>query len=175
MKPPQIILIGFKNAGKSTIGNLLAKKVQRPFVDLDEEILIEHQKKTGEKMSCREIMKKHGDKFFRDLEHEVLANIMVSKGLMVLAVGGGTPLVKENQDLFEDQLVIHITAPKSIIFERIMINGRPAFFPKEQDSFISFQELWKERDPVFNRLANITVENSGSVEEAVENIIKKIG
>ncbi len=175
MKPPQIILIGFKNAGKSTIGRLLAKKMQRTFVDLDEEIIGEHQKRSGKKLTCREIMKTLGEKFFRELEHEVLKNIMVTKGLMVLAVGGGTPMVKNNQSLLEDQLVIHVTAPKSIVFERIMINGKPAFFPKEQDAFLAFQELWGEREPVFKKLAAMTVENSGSVDEAVENIIKKMG
>ncbi len=175
MKPPQIILIGFKNAGKSTVGQLLAKKMQRTFVDLDEEIITEHHKRSGKKLTCREIMKAHGEKFFRDLEHEVLKNITVSKGLMVLAVGGGTPMAKNNRKLLENQLVVHITAPKSIVFERIMINGKPAFFPKEQDAFLAFQELWKEREPVFREIAAITVENSGSVDEAVENIITKLG
>lgn len=174
MKPPQIILLGFKNAGKSTIGISLAKAMQRTFIDLDDEIIAEHHKRSGEKLSCREIMKQHGEDFFRKLEHEVLQDVLLAKGLIVLALGGGTPMIEANRKLLQDHINIHITAPKSIVFERIMINGKPAFFPKEQEPFEAFQKLWKEREPVFQNLATITVENVGTVEEAVENIVAKL-
>ncbi len=174
MKPQHIILIGFKNAGKSTIGKELAEKIQRTFIDLDEEITKEHQKRSQKNLTCREIMKLHGEKFFRELEHEVLANIMTVKKPMILAVGGGTPMMKNNRNLLQKQMIVHITAPKSIIFERIVTNGKPAFFPKEQDSFVTFQELWNEREPIFNKIANITVKNSGSVEEAVEKLLEQM-
>ncbi len=175
MIPPQIILLGFKNAGKSTIGTALAKAMQRTFVDLDEEIILEHSRRSGEKISCREIMKKHGDDFFRKLEHDVLHDVLLTKGLIVLALGGGTPMHEANRELLQKHTIIHITAPKSIVFERIMINGKPAFFPKDEEPFTTFQKLWNEREPVFQKLAGMTVENTGSVGEAVEKIIKKLG
>jgi shikimate kinase len=83
-------------------------------------------------------------------------------------------MIEANRKLLQDHINIHITAPKSIVFERIMINGKPAFFPKEQEPFEAFQKLWKEREPVFQNLATITVENVGTVEEAVENIVAKL-
>lgn len=174
MKPPQLILLGFKNAGKSTIGQELAKQMGRTFVDLDNEIIKRHKELTGEKLSCREIMKSQGEEYFREVERDVLEDVLLAKGLIVLALGGGTPMLEHNQQLLGDHTIVHITAPKSVIFERIMINGKPAFFPEGQDAFASFQQLWSEREPVFSRLATMTIQNTGTIDDAVKNILQKL-
>lgn len=167
---PHIILIGFKNAGKSTLGRALAQKLQLSFLDLDEEITKLHQAQTGEKLSPREMMKTHGEEHFRALEHQALEKILQLPHQMVLALGGGTPMLKANQELIKPHCILHVTAPKSIIFERIMINGKPAFFPEGQDAFESFENLWKEREPVFQKLAMLSISNTGSIEDALQNI-----
>jgi len=176
MNPQHIILIGFKNTGKSTIGMALAKELERPFVDLDEKIQEAHAAQTGGKirLSCRKIMEIHGEEHFRTLEHEALKSILETKKPLVLAVGGGTPMMPANRELLAKQSVVQVSAPKAIVFERIMINGKPAFFPKNEEAIDSFRRLWKEREPVFKKLAAITVENTGSVDDAVAQILKFI-
>lgn len=171
-----IIVIGFKNAGKSTIGQALARELKRTFIDLDDLIREEHARRTGknDRLSCREIMRQHGEEHFRVLEHEVLEGILKTPDPLVLAVGGGTPMMPDNRGMLEKHVVIQVSAPKSIVFERIMINGKPAFFPKNEEPFYSFQKLWNEREPVFSELADITVQNTGSVDEAVREILKKL-
>lgn len=171
-----IILIGFKNAGKSTIGVALAKKLERPFVDLDEKIRELQAEQSGEKtlLSCRKIMEIHGEEHFRELEHEALENILTTERALVVAVGGGTPMMPANRELLQKHTIIQVSAPKSIVFERIMINGKPAFFSKDEEPIDSFQKLWGEREPVFNTLAAITVENTGSVDDAVEKILDRM-
>lgn len=171
-----IILIGFKNAGKSVIGVALAKKLQRPFIDLDEKIQEAHANQTGEKilLSCRKIMELRGEKHFRELEHEALKNILSTQKPLALAVGGGTPMMPENRKLLAKHAVVWVSAPKSLIFERIMANGTPAFFPKNEELSDSFQKLWNEREPVYKKLAGIKVQNTGSVEDAVAEILKKL-
>lgn len=169
-----IILIGFKNSGKSTIGKALAQELNRPFLDLDEKIQEIHASQSGEKISCRKIMEKHGETHFRKLEHEALHQIIRNAEPLVIAVGGGTPMTESNRDLLGRHVVVQISAPKSIVFERIMINGKPAFFPKNEEPFESFQKLWNEREPVFKKLAAITVENTGSVEKAVAELKSKL-
>ncbi len=165
-----IILVGFKNVGKSSIGAVLATRLKRPFIDLDDQIVAFNLERTGEKLSCREIMKIHGEEFFRQIERQVLDKILSLNEGMVLALGGGTPMLSANRELMKDHLIVHVCAPKSIVFERIMINGKPAFFPKNKESFDSFQELWTQRQPIFEQMADITVSNKGSIDEAVENI-----
>jgi len=167
-----IILIGFKNAGKSTIGQALAEELGRPFLDLDEKIREEHQAQSGEKirLSCRTIMEKHGEAQFRKLEHEVLAKVIQSTEPLVLAVGGGTPMAGENRELLGEHTLVHVSAPENIVFERMMINGKPAFMPKNEPTLDGFRKVWNERQPVYKKLADITVESTGSVDKAVAEL-----
>lgn len=169
-----IILIGFKNSGKTAIGSLLAKQLNRLFIDLDDEIKNLNCKNTGEQKTCREIMEQHGEAHFRNIESEALQKIMQVKKPAVIALGGGAPMQAENRQLLEPHTIIHISAPKAVIFERIMINGKPAFFPQNEEPFESFQRLWEQRTPVFQEIAHISINNKGSLLEAVKEIINQL-
>ena len=69
---------------------------------------------------------------------------------------------------------MHVKAPRSIVFERIMINGKPAFFPEEEDAFDHFQKLWNKRLPVFEQLAKITVNNESSIDALTDEVLKQL-
>ncbi len=169
-----LILIGFKHAGKTTLGENLSLRLARPFVDLDNEITLNHSKSCGQEHSCREILNKHGETFFRGLENEALQEILLRKTPLVVALGGGTPLMEQNQKLLKDLQIVHVTAPRSIVFERIMINGKPAFFPEAEDPFDHFQKLWAERLPIFERLAKITVKNESSIDALADDVLNQL-
>jgi len=169
-----IIIIGFKSAGKSSIGKILANRLACEFLDLDDKIIQWHEQKTGEKMTCRSMMKKYGDDYFRHLEHKIFGKMLTADSQTVLAVGGGTPMMKANRELMKNHTVIHIDTPKEIIIERIMKTGKPAFFPDDRSPFQAFHELWEERDPVFKKIAGITVENTRTIEDAVKKILSRL-
>lgn len=165
-----IILIGFKHVGKSAVGKALAKALQVEFSDLDSRLEAQYQKSTGDALNCRAILKKHGIEYFRELESDILSDVMSEKPC-VLAVGGGTPLTIENQRLISQGVVIQIRARKGLVFERIMITGRPAFFPEGEDAYEAFTRIWDERSPVYEKLAHLEIENSGSIQEGVDQIL----
>lgn len=169
-----LILIGFKHAGKTTLGENLSERLHRPFVDLDNEILQQHSSTCGNESSCREILNKHGEDFFRTLENSALEEVLSREQPFVLALGGGTPLLEQNQKLLKDLQIVHVKAPRSVVFERIMINGKPAFFPEEEDAFDHFQKLWAKRLPVFEELAEITVNNEGTIEVLADEVLSKL-
>lgn len=169
-----IILTGFKSVGKSAIGKELAKQIGRPFVDLDEEVQKAYLGKRGEKLNCRQIMLEIGQDNFRKLEGEVLADVLQRQGQIVVALGGGAPMYEPSRGLIVRHTVIQISAPKNIVYERIMVNGRPAFFSPDEHPLDSFNRIWGEREGIYEQLANVTIENSGTIEQAVEKIIKKI-
>jgi len=169
-----LILIGFKHAGKTLLGESLSARLNRPFVDLDAEIIRLHTEQCGQEQTCREILQHHGEEFFRELESNALKEILTEETPLILALGGGTPLMERNQMLLKDQQVVHVTAPRSIVFERIMIGGKPAFFPPEADAFDHFQKLWGERIPVFEQLAKITVKNQGSIDTLVDDVLTRL-
>ena len=169
-----LILIGYKSVGKSAIGRELASGVRMRFIDLDDEVERIYQEKSGSNDNCRQIMREIGQEAFRELEHKALKSVLKSTARCVISLGGGTPLLLKNKSLIKGHTVVQITAPKSIVFERIMINGKPAFFPAEESPLVSFNRTWKDRAEVYDALSIIKVENSGSVDETVQLIREKI-
>ncbi|WP_185863431.1 shikimate kinase [Blattabacterium cuenoti] len=86
----KIALIGYMGSGKTTIGKILAERLNFDFYDLDA-ILVEK-----EKDSIHDIFKKEGELSFRKREHSMLNKILKQKKKYVLSVGGGTPCFYNN-------------------------------------------------------------------------------
>lgn len=168
-----IVLIGFKHVGKSLIGKNLARRLNSLFIDLDRQIELLYENKFNEKCSCRQIMRKVGQDYFRCLELNALRHIIDSKPA-VISLGGGAVLHPESKRLIKSCILVHITAPKGIVFERILMSGRPAFFIPGENMMESFNQLWDERMKVFESIQDYSIINDSTVENAVDEIIKKI-
>ncbi len=165
-----ILLIGFKHVGKSAIGKQLAEMSSQSYCDLDEAIEQRYGQMTGNNSSCREIMRQHGTEYFRALEHQALESVLAADSSMVISLGGGTPLKPENLQLMRGHIIVHVTADKSKVYERIMVNGRPAFFPLEKNSYLAFNDLWIERDAIYRKLSHLTIDNSKSLDQTVSTL-----
>jgi len=169
-----LILIGYKSVGKSAIGRELAHEAKMQFIDLDEEVEKIYKKEHGVARNCRQIMLTIGQDAFRELEHKALKIALQNTSRCVISLGGGTPLLVNNKTLIKDHTVVQITAPKNIVFERIMINGKPAFFSDDEHPLMSFNRTWDDRAMVYDALTSIKIDNSGSLDEAVRIIREKI-
>ena len=112
-----IYLIGMMGSGKSTVGKILAEKMELLFIDLDSEI-----EKTGGK-SVSEIFNQDGEDHFRKLESEELKQYSES----VVACGGGIILDEENrQYINENGVAVLLTASMDELFKRLSdSNNRP--------------------------------------------------
>ena len=119
-------------------------------------------------------MNEHGEEFFRELENATLQHVLSQKTPLILALGGRPTIKNRNQSLLKGHKIVHVTAPRSIVFERIMINGKPAFFPQEEDAFDHFQKLWAKRLPVFEDLAQLTVKNDGTIDGLTDEVLKQL-
>ncbi len=84
-KDLKVVLLGYMASGKSTIGNLLAQRLNVDFIDLDNEI----EQHVG--ISIPEIFTAKGELFFRKKESEVLNMLLTQHKNFVLSLGGGTP------------------------------------------------------------------------------------
>ena len=169
-----IILIGMKACGKSTVGKLLAKKLGIKFIELDKEIEKVHLMNKKEKLNFREIFKKHGAVYFRQLESEVLKKISQEKKekKFVLSCGGETPLDENNQKILKKLgKVIFLDADKMILLPRILKHGIPAFFPYPCDPKKSRDELLEKRKPVYEKIADKTISFD---DETPEELVNKI-
>ncbi|MHB8839522.1 MAG: shikimate kinase [Gemmatimonadaceae bacterium] len=78
-----LVLVGIPGAGKSTVGRELARRLNWPFVDLDDDITA----RAG--MSVRDIFERHGETHFRMLERDATERLARSDAAMVVAPGGG--------------------------------------------------------------------------------------
>lgn len=107
-----IFLIGFMGSGKTTVGRLLAERLGRPFVDLDELISI------GAGRSIPEIFAIEGEARFRQREAEALG--AVSGGEAIVAIGGGAPAWGDNLSRMRAVgPVVHLSADVETLVHRL--------------------------------------------------------
>lgn len=173
-----IILIGMKACGKSTVGRLLTKRLDVDFIELDSEIEKKHFQKKNGKLVFREIFRHYGADYFRKLESKILNNISKEKKLkkFVLSCGGGTPLNEKNQKILKEiGVVIFLDAKDSVLLTRMIKDGIPSFFPYPDDPKKSLNELLKKRRPIYEKIADKIISfDKESPKELVEKIISSI-
>lgn len=169
-----IIFIGFKHVGKSVIGRSLALRMGKMHIDLDREIERLYEIEYQNRLNCREIFRQKGGDLFRRLEHQALKEVIQSAPC-VISLGGSTPMFEENRRLIEPHCVVYLTAPMIQVFKRIMSKGRPAFFPLDEDPWITFSRLWREREKVYKQLATFTIANHGSMAFTMKQLIENLG
>lgn len=160
-----IILVGMPGAGKSTIGVLLAKRIAFDFMDSD--INIQH--KTGE--SLQETMDRDGYLRLREIEEEVLKEIDVDR--TVIATGGSAVYGESAMDhLKKNGVVVFIHTTLKELKRRVH-NYEDRGIARRPDQ--SFQDLFDERDKLYNRYADITVNSlKGNQDEMVEEIVQSL-
>lgn len=166
-----IVLIGFMRVGKTLIGRSLANMLHVKFIELDRKIEKLYEKSHLRVLTCRQIMLLHGESYYRELETKaLLKTLKLQSGIVEL--GGGTLLNPFNQEAIKAYPLLHIIASPGIVFERIMVKGRPAFFDPNDDPYESFSRLWDERNAVFKKLTANIVNNNGTVAQAVSQAIE---
>ena len=163
-KMNNIVLIGMPGCGKSSAGVLLAKTLEKDFVDTD--LLI--QKCEG--MSLQEIIDTRGNAYFRDVEDAVLMSFDGDN--YVVATGGSAVYCHAAMEKFRqdgDTIVyIKVTAPE-IIKRLSNIKTRGVTLAPGQ----TIEDLYNERVPLYEKEADIIVETEGlDLEETVTKIAK---
>jgi shikimate kinase len=159
-----IILVGFMGTGKSVIGKLLAEKLNRAFVELDD--LIEKK----EKMPIKDIFEKKGEPYFRLVEKEIAKEASQRKNI-VISAGGGAIVDEENfKNLKNSGTIICLKASPDTILKRTKgMKTRPLLNvpnPKEQ-----IEGLLKKRESFYNK-ADFSIETDNlNIEEVILKIL----
>ena len=163
LKKP-IIIVGMMGVGKSAIGRLLAKSLNRKFYDIDENI----EKKYNMKISA--IFENYGEQKFRDIEHEVIKGI--NKGSTdIIAAGGGAFTFERNINIFNEiGLTLWLNASPLIIIERLKknTNNRPLLKEVNIETYIN--NLLIKRNPFYEK-ANLTITSSKVSRNVMKNKI----
>lgn len=150
-----LVLIGMPGSGKTTLGSLVAKRLNMSFVDTDDLI----KEKTGK--SAAEIIKEFGEEHFRDVESDVVREVS-SKQSVVIATGGGAVLRTENRRaLKENGTIVFLNRP----LEKLAItNDRPL-----SSDFEKLEKRFEERYEIYRNTADVIIDCSDDI---TENTIK---
>lgn len=164
-----VILIGFMGAGKTTVGKLLAEKMQQTFIDLDQLFEIE----TGCKIP--DYFQKYGETAFRKLERQLLQTILNEKAEpKVIATGGGIILTAENRQLLKETKNITVIYLKTSVDQLVLrlqqdTQIRPVILEK---SITEIKKIYQERLTYYEECAHITIPTDQLTPEI---IVEKIG
>ena len=164
----KIFLIGMMGSGKSSVGEKLSEYIDIPFFDTDN-ILVDN-----EGISIKEIFKKKGEQYFRQIEKESLKKI---RGDGVISCGGGSILAKENRNYLKNKgYTIYLKSSLSTLKKRLSndINmDRPLIDYKNIKK--SLKAIYEERKLLFFESANDTViTDNKSLDDICKTIIKHI-
>lgn len=159
-KRANVILVGFMGSGKSSVGRVLARRLQFQFVDTD---LIISQN-AGCEISA--IFASQGEEAFRDLETEALRS-MGAMEHCVIATGGGIVVKERNHALLRSLgVVVCLKADPEVIFERVSRNTKRPLL-QTPDPRATVMALLAARQPLYEHVAEVTIDGSSLQHEEV--------
>lgn len=151
--------------GKSTVGRQLARQLGVACVDSDAEI----EKRLGQ--SIRSFFDQQGEEKFRDVESEVIADLLCNRQDMVVATGGGAVLREANREVLHRRAtVVYLRSSPEELFRRLRHDTqRPLLQVK--DPLKKLRELYAQRDPLYRRTAHFVLETGRPSVHALVNMI----
>lgn len=166
--PGNIFLVGLMGSGKTTIGRALAKRLNLRFVDTDHEI----ESRTGASITL--IFEIEGEASFRQREADVIRDLTGQQGI-VLATGGGAILNEQSRrSLRERGTVVYLRASVNSLVQRTS-HDRQRPLLQTADPRARIEELMRQRAPLYEEVAHITVETGRpNVQTVVQNILAQL-
>lgn len=156
-----VVLIGMPGAGKSTVGVLLAKRLAKGFVDTD--LLIQ----TAEGRTLQEIVNSEGHLALRDIEDRELRRLDVRNH--VIATGGSAVYSREAMGVLTARGVpVYLRATLATLEGRVSNLGSRGIARSAEQSFA---DIYRERTPLYERYAEITVDCDDLTPEAAVDAV----
>lgn len=167
-----IFLVGLRGSGKTTLGRMLAERLEVAFVDTDDMVV----QRAG--TSIADIVADQGWGRFREMEAGVLRDVCAGKG-QIVATGGGIVLDPQNRDLLgQSGVVIYLMADIATLAARLAGNPLADQRPPLLSGVAPPQELaqcLRERGPLYMCLANHVLRTEKAPAVLVEEVLEKLG
>jgi shikimate kinase len=142
-----VVLIGAPGAGKTRTGRRVASRLDLPFVDTDKRIVASHG-------PIAAIFEELGEPAFRKIERAVVASALRERAVVTL--GGGAVLNAATQRDLAGHRVVQLTVDAAAVERRIGGSKRPLV----KDGIDSWKRLVAARQPLYDRLADLTIDTS---------------
>lgn len=162
-----VVLVGLMGTGKSTVARSLGERLHRPVLDTDAVV----EERSGR--SVRELFAELGEPAFRDLETEVLRDVLSSPTPSIIAAAGGVVVREQNRDLLRASgaRVVWLCADPATLVDRVRGAGhRPLL---DDDPAGTLQRMAEQRAPWYREVADaIVLVDHRSVGEVVEAVLR---
>ena len=162
-----IIITGFMGSGKTTVAHSLARILDCTAIDLDQ-FITERVGRTP-----REVIEHDGESAFREIETQLLRELLGQDAARVIALGGGAWTVEKNRDLIAERegFAVWLDAPFTLCWQRIAAAGRKRPLAR---NFDQARKLYELRRPVYE-LAALRVSVAGKgVDESAGFIARRL-
>lgn len=157
----KLVLIGFACCYKTSVGKLLAEKLNYTHIDTDE-MIVENAGR-----SIADIFANAGETAFRKMESAALLKV-VNLDNAVISCGGGSALLSTFKQLAENATVVWLTASASTVISRLGSAPRPLFDGKAIDDIAAVID---ERTSYYARYADLTVSTDGLTSQQAADIV----
>ncbi len=154
-----IVLIGFMGSGKTAVGKILARYLDKKFVDVDSVIEAEQNS------SINDIFQNKGEEYFRGLEQTCIDELTQKTG-QVIATGGGLPIYST---IPEKSLIVYIDADFDVILNRLSAKEH-AKRPLLQDESRA-RALYDQRIDTYKELATFSVDANQTIQTFIHVIV----
>ncbi|HRI37649.1 MAG TPA: shikimate kinase [Nitrospira sp.] len=163
-----VVLIGYRGTGKSTVGKIVAARLGRELLSTDTEIV----QLTGQ--TIPQIVEQHGWEYFRDLESKICQDL-ASKDGVVIDTGGGAILRPQNVEVLKRTgRLFWLTASVEVIAKRIGSDTQRPSLTGTKSFVDEIQDVLRERLPKYQAAADETIETVGkSVTQVADEILAR--
>jgi shikimate kinase len=160
-----ICLVGMPGSGKSTVGRHIARNIGLPFVDTDHVI----EQRIG--CSIREYFEMQGEPAFRDVEQEVIAEVLRLDG-HVVATGGGAVLRQANRQVLRDRsTVVYLRSTPEDLARRLRHDSHRPLLQGGSDPLRRLRTLFDDRDPLYRQTARFVIETGRPSVHSLVNMV----
>ena len=159
-----LVFLGMMGSGKSSIGNLVSKKLDVPFIDIDN--LIEED--AG--LTISEIFKKNGEVYFRGLEEKITLKCLKNRNNVISLGGGGFINNKIRKEIISNHFSFWLDWDRSILIKRIKYNKKRPLVANSTDQEI--KKIIKKRIKIYSKAQFKINCNKLTKAEIVKKIIK---
>ncbi|NDD96154.1 MAG: shikimate kinase [Acidimicrobiia bacterium] len=165
-----VVLVGLMGTGKSTVGKRLAVRLGRPFVDTDARL------ETLSGRTIRSIFETDGEEAFRDVESNVLTDVLESPNPSVVAAGGGIVLREPNRRLLQQTFVVWLRADPTMLANRLRRSARRGATHRpliDDDPLGKLNQMNADRSSMYDEVSTVVVDvDQLSPDQIVEQCVR---